>query len=41
LATSFGVREAALEVFFNGEFQMRGHFGVEVAIELSSEEKST
>jgi len=32
LAARFGRSEAALEIFFEGELQMSGHFVVEVAI---------
>ena len=41
LAASFGGGEAALEVFFDGELQMGGDFGVEVAIELRTPKEGT
>src|SRR5207249_7070449 len=39
LAASFGGREAALEIFLDGELEMSGHFLVEVAIELRAAEQ--
>src|SRR5262249_2996198 len=41
LTISFSGREAAVEVFVHGELQMRGDFGVEVAVEFSPIEKGT
>ncbi|MBA0088518.1 MAG: hypothetical protein HRJ53_26325, partial [Acidobacteria bacterium Pan2503] len=39
LAASRGWREAALEIFLDGEFEMSGHFRVEIAIELRAAEQ--
>ncbi len=39
LAARFCGREAALKIFFDGEFQVGGHFRVEIAIELRAAEE--
>ena len=39
LAAGLGGSEAALEIFFDGEFEVGGHFGVEFAVELCAAEK--
>jgi len=41
LAVSFGRGEAALEIFFDGQFEVSGYFGVQVAIQLISAEEGT
>jgi len=39
LAASFGGGEAALEIFLNGELQVRGDFGIDVAVEFCATEE--
>jgi len=41
LAAGFGGRETAPEIFFDGEFEVGGHFGVEFAVELGAAEQGT